>query len=283
MSSAGLPPDGSIDTFATDALLDHAKGTLAAFRGQTPTTHDALTGLRGNGVYSAPALAGNALLSPNDNRPDDVALIRTAWQTRPARINAGDAPTFSYHGLQAPPQSAAALDDLRRQQAQFAAATRGPGFAGQLQDAISGAVIVPGVGASGSVSAGLNLSTQHLSDDGLTGQVQLAGGKGHGYFVGGGDSAAVSVANATPSTLFTLNLAPYAEGDIGVGPVSGTVSGSRDAEGNWNLSGARATAGPAAGVGGFAGYAGSLTGTFTPRTLWEAIKNHHFLTVPKSN
>jgi len=136
------------------------------------------------------------------------------------------------------------------------------GLAWQVTVGMGGAVIAPGVGASGSVNIGINFdywnSTIYVQD-------QVSGGIGGGAYLGFGPAFGATHSDAGPTSGFATNT--YGEVDAAIGPGFGASTTGNDSGGTDNGGssgpGKRMSGGktwPGMGAGGFAGYTATATG-----------------------
>jgi len=251
--------------------VDAANGTQADIAGQSTTLNAEIAG------PNEVVVTGKALpwWQVDFNRAVDfVGNIGSQL------FSGGVQPGGNYYALPGGFQAGngvSSLANLKQQQQIFAQSLRHQ-VAVQGGFGAAAAIIAPSAGGSVQGAVLANVSAQNVMDDGILFQAQGAGGLGYGAFAGGGTAIIGGASNSTPSTLLTFSLSKYEEADLGVGPVSGSLSRSRDADGNWAYSGGRGVVGPAAGVGAFKGYAGGFGLSITPQTLSNLAFKGQFIT-----
>ena len=138
----------------------------------------------------------------------------------------------------------------------------------QVGGGYSGAVIVPGAGASAAVNGVVNIDTSNPLNSSISIQGQVAEGVGGGAFLGGGFNGSLGSGPA-PSTGYSN--APYSEFDAGLGAVSISATGTLDNCKQFDFTAGGAEFRPGSfgpgGVGAFAGHAQTGTLTITLRQL----------------
>ena len=134
-------------------------------------------------------------------------------------------------------------------------------------------VIAPGVGASLSVNAGINVNGWNSS---LYIQAQASGGFGGGFYASG----SVGPSGGTgPAPQTGIASSQYNEGDFGVGDYSGGFSSSTDNSGNTGIAGSggiprvKAGFGPSIGVGAYSGRAYTATYSVSLSQINSALDN----------